>query len=254
MQSQTHVVLMICTCGVLFACANTNPRPSQPSPVFDSVAIVASSAAATSEVKYGAPPEDSSVDTGLAVGTGAGALSGILIGLACGPFAPACLPVTIPLGAATGGITGGVAGAIDDASTKPSKGQIELLSDLFLDISRQRIIREDIRRALEAKIPPGRLTDSTNADALLHVGRVNVRFFRRSSGQYGLNLNTAMMVQWHLDRTDVQRVTRPYQYRSKTLPLDEWTHNQGESLNRAFDAGVQGLVTQMVQDIQFSSE
>lgn len=165
MQMRSHMVQIIGACGIPFSCAHTTPEPSPPLPNFNSVAIASSSAAGTLNAKYGDPPENSNVATGAAVGAGAGAVWGTLIGLACGPFAPACLPVTIPLMTATGVATGGVAGAVDDASTKPSKGQTKLLADIFLEISRQRIIHQEVGDAFERMIPPGRLVESAAADA-----------------------------------------------------------------------------------------
>jgi hypothetical protein len=180
------------------------------------VAIAASGAAGTLNVKYGAPPEDSKV--------------------------------------ATGGATGGVAGAVDDASTKPSKGQTELLADIFLEISRQRIIHQEVGDAFERMIPPGRLVESAAADALLQLGKVEARFLRKSSDRYGLSLKTALVVAWDRDQARVQRAIRIYEYHSGSLPLNEWTHDEGESMNSALDACVHGLAARMREDIHFSSE
>ena len=252
MQMRSHMVQIIGACGILFSCAHTTPEPSPPLPNFNSVAIASSGADGTLNVKYGAPPEDSKVATGVAVGAGAGAVWGTLIGLACGPFAPACLPVTIPLMTATGVATGGVAGAVDDASTKPSKGQTELLADIFLEISRQRIIHQEVGDAFERMIPPGRLVESTAADALLQLGKVEARFFRKSSDRYGLSLKTALVVAWDRDQGQVQRAIRIYEYHSGSLPLNEWTHDEGESINSALDACVHGLAARMRQDIHFT--
>ena len=216
MQMRSHMVQIIGACGILVSCAHTTPEPSPPLPNFNSVAIAASGAAGTLNVKYGAPPEDSKV--------------------------------------ATGGATGGVAGAVDDASTKPSKGQTELLADIFLEISRQRIIHQEVGDAFERMIPPGRLVESAAADALLQLGKVEARFLRKSSDRYGLSLKTALVVAWDRDQGQVQRAIRIYEYHSGSLPLNEWTHDEGESMNIALDACVHGLAARMRQDIHFTSE
>ena len=103
-------------------------------------------------------------------------------------------------------------------------------------------------------IPPGRLVESAAADALLQLGKVEARFFRKSSDRYGLSLKTALVVAWDREQGQVQRAIRIYEYHSGSLPLNEWTHDEGESMNSALDACVHGLAARMRRDIHFTSE
>ena len=51
--------------------------------------------------------------------------------------------------------------------------------------------------------------------------------------------------------TTLNNGRRLYRHTTSALSLKEWVGNDGEILNQAFDDCVDGLVEQMVEDIQF---
>jgi hypothetical protein len=220
-------------------------------PMFESVAIVSKGATSDLKARFGVAPEDSSTGDGINAGAGAGALAGAGTALACGPFVFLCATATVPIGALVGAVGGGLAGSASDSQKMPPKEQLLVLDELFVEISRQRTIHMEIRDTLEKQIPPDRLADTSVTDALIQLNLSDVRFTRTFSGKYAWTLKSVMVVTWNRNTHRPRHSYKIYEYTSRSLPLDDWVQNDGEILNRALDACVEGMVEQMVGDIRF---
>jgi hypothetical protein len=182
---------------------------------------------------------------------GAGALAAIGVSAACGPFFLVCALGTIPAGMMVGGVGGAAVGATVDVQKKPTEEQLLALDKLFLDIARQRTIHLEIRDALRQKMPPDRIASGDDADAVLQLSLSDVRFMQNSSGEYALKLKAIMLAQWNRDMRQLRNGKRIYHESSRSLPIDDWLQDDGKTLNLAFDACVEELAEQMLQDIQF---
>ena len=220
-------------------------------PMFESVAIVSKGATSDLKARFGVPPEDKIFQESAVAGAGAGALAGAGTALACGPFVFLCATATVPIGALVGAVGGGLAGSASDSQKMPPKEQLLVLDELFVEISRQRTIHLEIRDSLEKQIPPDRLADTSVTDALIQLNLSDVRFTRTFSGKYAWTLKSVMVVTWNRNTHRPRHSYKIYQYTSRSLPLDDWVQNDGEILNQALDACVEGMVEQMAGDIRF---
>jgi len=220
-------------------------------PVFKSVAIVSKGATSDLRARFGVAPEDIVSADSADFGWGAGALAGAGLAVACGPFVFLCATATVPIGALVGAVGGGLAGTASDSHKMPPQEQLLVLDKLFADIYQRRTIHMEIRDTLEKQIPPDRLADISVADALIQLNLSDVRFTRTFSGKYAWTLKSVMVVTWNRNTHRPRHSYKIYNYTSDSLPLDDWVQNDGEILNQALDACVEGMVEQMAGDIWF---
>jgi hypothetical protein len=95
--------------------------------------------------------------------------------------------------------------------------------------------------------------DSDDAEVLLQLSLSDVRFTQNSAGEYALTLKATMQAQWNRGKRQLRKVkNRSYQAGSRALLIEDWLQDQGETLNLAFDACIEDLTEQMVEQIQFS--
>jgi hypothetical protein len=220
-------------------------------PMFESVAIVSKGATSDLKARFGVPPEDKISQESAVAGAGAGAVAGAGWAMACGPYFFICAMATVPVGALVGATAGGLAGAASDSHKMPPQEQLLVLDNLFVDIYEQRSIHMEIRDTLEKQIPPDRLADTSVTDALIQLNLSDVRFTRTLTGKYAWTLKSVMVVTWNRNTPRPRHSYKIYDYTSRSLPLDDWVQNDGEILNQALDACVEGMVEQMAGDIRF---
>ncbi len=233
------------------ACTFGVPIEPLPLPEFGSVAIMSEGPTDELKARFGVTADNSSTGVGVAAGAGVGSLAAVGVSLACGPFALLCALATVPTGAMVGGIGGGAVGAAVDTQKKPPEEQLLILDNLFVELSEQRTIHLEIRDKLEQQFPPDRLADKTSADALLKLSLSDVRFTISADDEYTLTMKANLRAQWNRSMRRVRNDHRIYKSASRTLPLDDWLYDDGETLNMAFDACVDELVEQMADDIHF---
>lgn len=235
------------------ACTYSSSRNPPPLPVFESVAIESLGVTDELKARFAVAPGHSSEGSLVPAGTGAGAgmLAGAGTALACGPFVLLCATLTVPIGGMVGAAGGSVAGITTQTQKSPPKEQLLVLDRLFVEISQQRTIHMEIRDTLEQEIPPDRLVDKPEADALLQLNLSDARFTRTFSGKYALTLKSILVAHWNRKSRQTRYSHKIYQYTSQSLSLDDWVQNDGKLLKQAFDDSVEGLVEQMVEDIRF---
>lgn len=251
MWSRLSSLPVISLIAVSSACTYAVPPDANPLPPFESVAIVSEGATEELKARFGVTPDNSSVGKGVGAGAGAGALAAVGLSAACGPFFLVCALGALPAGMMVGGAGGALVGASVDAQQKPPEEQLLVLDKLFLDIAQQRTIHLEIRDALEQKIPSEWLEDASSADALLQLSLSDARFTQNASGEYALTLQAIMSAQWNRNMRRLRNGKRVYHAASRSLPLEDWLQDNGNILNLAFDACVEDLVEQMVEDIRF---
>jgi len=237
--------------SVSIACAHTVPPDTPPLPKFESVVIVSKGPTDELKARFGAALGNSDSVAGVGIGAGAGALAGAGAAMVCGPLVFLCALGTVPTGALVGAVGGGLADAGVDALKKPSQEQLLVLDKLFGDVAAQRTLHVEIRDALVRQIPPDRLADTSLAEGLLQLSFFDVRFTQTSTGKYTLTLKYLVIAQWNHSTRHLSNGRRLYRYSTRALSLKEWVENDGEILNQAFDDCIDGLVEQMVEDIQF---
>lgn len=237
--------------SVSIACAHAVPPDTPPMPKFESVVIVSQGPTDELKARFGAALGNSDSLTGVRIGAGAGAMAGAGTAIACGPFVFLCAITTVPIGALVGAVGGGLADAGVDTLKKPSQEQLLVLDKLFGDVAEQRTLHLEVRDALVRQIPPDRLADTSLAEGLLQLSFFDIRFTQTSTGKYTLTLKYLMIAQWNRSTRHLSNGRRLYRHTTRALSLKEWVENDGEILNQAFDDSVDGLVDQMVEDIQF---
>jgi len=220
-------------------------------PKFESVVIVSKGPTDELKARFGAALGNSSSVAGAGAGAGAGALAGAGTAMTCGPYVIFCFPILMSLGALVGAVGGGLADAGVDTLKKPSQEQLLVLEKLFGDVAEQRTLHLEVRDALVRQIPPNRLADTSLAEGLLQLSFFDIRFTQTSTGKYTLTLKYLMIAQWNRNTRHLSNGRRLYRHTTRALSLKEWVGNDGEILNQSFDDCVDGLVEQMVQDIQF---
>lgn len=233
------------------ACTHAVPPDTPQLPKFESVVIVSKGPTDELKARFGAALGNSSSVAGAGVGAGAGALAGAGTAMTCGPYVIFCFPILMAAGALVGAVGGGLADAGVDALKTPSQEQLLVLEKLFGDVTEQRTLHLEIRDALVREIPPDRLADTSLAEGLLQLSLFDVRFTQTSTGKYTLTLKALVIAQWNLSTRHLNNGRRLYRHTTPALSLKEWAGNDGEILNQAFDDCVDGLVEQMVEDIQF---
>jgi hypothetical protein len=237
--------------SVSIACTHAVAPVIPPMPEFESVAIVSKGPTDELKARFGAALGNSDSLTGVKVGAGAGALAGAGMAIACGPFVFLCAISTVPIGAMVGAAGGGLADSGVDTLKEPSQEQLLVLDELFGVVVEKRTIHLEVRDALVREIPPDRLADTSLAEGLLQLSFFDVRFTQTSTGKYTLTLKFLVIAQWNLSTRHLSNGRRLYRHTTSALSLKEWVGNDGEILNQAFDDCVDGLVEQMVEDIQF---
>ena len=238
---------------VFSACTYAVQPNVQPLPPIESVAVVSKGATDELKARFGVTEDNSSVGTGAAAGMGVGAAAAIGVSAACGPFFLICALGSLPAGMLVGGVGGAGVGATVDTQKKPTEEQMLALDKLFIDISQQRTLHQDIQDALRLQIPTDRLMDSDDAEVLLQLSLSDVRFTQNAAGEYALTLKATMQAQWNRGKRQFRTVkNRNYQAASRALLIEDWVQDQGETLNLAFDACIEDLTEQMVEHIQFS--
>lgn len=247
-------MLIISLVAIISACTHTVTPYASPLPPVKSVAILSLGATRELKARFGISPDDSTIDAGIGSGASVGQLAGMGVALACGPFVVLCATFTVPAGMAAGAVGGGVSAFASDKHKTPPNEQLLKLDAEFVEISQTRVIHQEIRDSLERKIPPKRLADKSVADALIELNLADVRFTRTGTGKYELTLNSSMVMQWDRNKRQVRYGNRAYQCVSPSQPLGDWLQNDGEGLNQAFDACIENLTQQMVDDILFSAQ
>lgn len=239
--------------AVSTACTWGHSKSSPPLPVFKSVAIESLGVTDELKARFAVAPEKASTGREIAIGYNTGSLVGAGTALACGPFVLLCATFTVPIGSIVGAAGGVVAEVAADTQKNPTTEQLLVLDKLFVEISQQRTIHMEIRDTLEQEIPPDRLVDKPEADALLQLNLSDARFTRTFSGNYALTLKSILVAHWNRKSRQTRYSHKIYQYTSESLSLDDWVQNDGELLKQAFDDSVEGLVDQMVEDIWFKA-
>jgi hypothetical protein len=237
--------------SVSIACTHAVAPVIPPMPEFESVAIVSKGPTDELKARFGAALGNSDWSTGATVGAGAGALTGAGMAMTCGPLVIGCLPILMAAGALVGAASGGLADSAVDSLKEPSQEQLLVLEKLFGDVVEKRTIHLEVRDALVRQIPPDRLADPSLAEGLLQLSFFDVRFTQTSTGKYTLTLKYLMIAQWNHSNRHLSHGRRLYRYKTRALSLQKWVENDGEILNQAFNDCVNGLVEQMVEDIQF---
>jgi hypothetical protein len=234
----------------LAACTSTAPDRSTPMPIVESLAIESRGASDELKTRFGVPTQGKvSTDTAVA-GAGAGAVAGVGWAAVCGPYFFVCAMATVPVAAAVGGAAGGIAGAASDSHKMPPEEQLLVLEKLFADIYRQRTLHMELRDSLESRIPPDRLMDASQSEALFQLKLSDIRFIRTFGGKYQWTLKSVMLVTWNRHSGRARLNYRIYDYQSTALPLGEWIQNDGELLNRALDESLEAMTEKMARDIR----
>lgn len=234
------------------ACTIPVEQDAPPLPKAESVVIVSKGPTDELKARFGVSPGNSSKGKSAGVGAGAGAVAGAGASLACGPFALLCATLTVPAGALVGAVGGTLAGTAVDAQKKPPEEQLLILDQLFVDIASRRTIHEEIETSLKGHIPAARQQPFDDADMVLQINLYDVQFTQTSENYYALTLKSLLQAQWNRDMRNIRNGKRVYRYSSRSLPLEEWTGDDGVTLNRAFDACVKALAEEMAQDVQLT--
>jgi hypothetical protein len=237
--------------SVPIACTHAVAPVIPPMPEFESVVIVSKGPTDELKARFGAALGNSSSVAGAGAGAGAGALAGAGTAMTCGPYVIFCFPILMSLGALVGAVGGGLADAGVDTLKKSSQEQLLVLEKLFGDVAEQRTLHLEVRDALVRQIPPDRLADTSLAEGQLQLSFFDIRFTQTSTGKYTLTLKYLMIAQWNHSNRHLSNGRRLYRYKTRALSLQKWVENDGEILNQAFNDCVNGLVEQMVEDIQF---
>ena len=245
-------LLIIPMLANLNACTYAVRRDSPPIPKFDSVAIVNKGTTNELKARFGVAPEDSSSEVDAGAGALAGAATGARVAEGCGPYFFPCALYTVSVGTMIGAIAGGLTDWAANSQKEPSNKQLLVVDKLFAEIAHQRTIHLEIENSLKRQIPPERLVDIAEADTLLQFRLYDVRFTIASSGKYALTLKTVMLIKWNRNGRQTASTNKIYEYTSRSLPMEDWVHDDGKTLNLAFNACIDGLTEKMIKDIQFA--
>ena len=235
------------------ACLSTGARNSTPISKFTSVALVNKGATDELKKRFSGPIEGSSMNAGIVTGTavGTGAAVAASASFACAYLVFVCAMILVPAGA----VIGAIGGSMADSSNEPLKGlsneQILALERQFARISEQRSISSDIEERLKENILPERMADATEADSLLQFRLYDIRFTKTSVRKYALTLKSVMLFKWDRNGPRPSSSHKTYEYTSSSMPIKDWVQGDGTAMNQSFDACIDGLVEEMLQDIQF---
>ena len=245
--------LIVCMLLSQNACLHSSTRNSAQIPKFKSIALVNKGATSELTNRFSAARDGSSVDNAIIAGTGAGAGAAIAAqsSLACTYLVFVCAMILVPAGAAIGAVAGSAADSADEPMKGLSYEQILALERQFSAISQQRTISSEIEESLNAQVPPQRMTEISQADSLLQFRLYDIRFTKTSFRKYALTLKSVMLFKWNRNGPRPSSSHRTYEFTSRSMSINDWIQDDGETMNHAFDACIEGLVNEMLKDIQF---
>lgn len=245
--------LILCLAFGQSACLQTHSLERAEIPKFASIAVLNKGATEELRKRFSTPVEGSSVDAGIVAGTGAGAGAAVAAqaSLVCTYLVFVCAIVLVPAGAVAGAIAGSAVDAADDPMKGLSTGQILALESQFARISEQRTISTDIEQALKKRIPSRHMADVAEADSLLQFRLYDIRFTKKSVRKYALTLKSVVLYKWDRNGPQPSSTHRTYAYTSRAMTIGDWVEDDGTTMDRAFDACIDGLVDEMLEDIRF---
>jgi hypothetical protein len=182
-------------------------------------------------------------------GAGTGAGLGALFGLCCGPFAPACVPSFAATGATGGAIAGGTLGILIGGLQGLPSEKAEQVTEILVGLAKRRNLREELRSAVQRKVPPGRRASLQRADAVATVRLTDLDLEQHLSEKISIRMEAKMEVECGPKCEKDKSQSYDYKYETPERHVDEWLANKGVDFGASFTEGIRLMASQMSRDL-----